>query len=340
MLGTVAAAAGQVALNRLIAARHVALAHIIARRRRRGPRRRQRRELGLVAEVARRSTFEELTRKWSDKRFKRKLRLSRDAFNYVLGVVGPKLQAKPGARGGATTHAAAPIPPAIKLAIALSLLRGQPAQDMDQWGVESEASVYDRCFWPVIAAIHDSHELDMRLLPALKDAYAGSTDELDRITAGFDRLGGGILPGCCGAVDGYLPEIAKPPVDDDLTTACKRHHVRNSKHYMSYKEYYAVNVQAVAGANREFLYASVRSPGSTPDAAAFPETSLARLISEHNGLPGQGRFLLADDAYARKWLEREKGKKAAAKKPPAAPSTPSPPPSERRPSACRTAPSP
>lgn len=298
-LGAIAAATAQAALNDILTAQHLAVARFITKRRRQRKRTRRRQELGLVAEVARRSSFEELTSKWSDKRFKRKLRLSREAFNYVLGVVGPKLE--PSARGGgggAKGHAAPPIAPAIKLAIALSLLRGQPAQDMDQWGVESDGSVVDGCFWPVVAAIHASPEFDMRLMPALEAAYEGRTEELEAITRRFDVMGGGVLPGCCGALDGYLPEINKPPVDDDMSTEHpRRHHVRNSRHYMSYKEYYAVNVQAVAGANREFLYASVRSPGSTPDAAAFPATSLARLIDAHRGLPGEGRFLLADDAY-------------------------------------------
>ena len=44
---------------------------------------------------------DELTGAWSDSRFKRKLQLSRDAFQHVLGVLGPKLRPKPNALGGA-----------------------------------------------------------------------------------------------------------------------------------------------------------------------------------------------------------------------------------------------
>ena len=43
---------------------------------------------------------------------------------------------------------------------------------------------------------------------------------LDNITRGFDVLGGGVLPGCCGALDGYLPKITRPPVDNDMTREC------------------------------------------------------------------------------------------------------------------------
>ena len=115
-------------------------------------------------------------------------------------------------------------------------------------------------------------------------------------------------------------------MDNDVSRPCKPGHVRNSRAYFCYKEYYAINVQAVAGADRsarlarsashtrashahrcltaapavtcrEFLYASIRSPGSQPDAAAYPYTSLAQLIASRGGLPA-GRWLNADDVRA------------------------------------------
>ena len=62
-------------------------------------------------------------------------------------------------------------------------------------------------------------------------------EPLNKIVAPFDHLGGGLMPGCCGAVDGYLPEIRKPPVDDDMTHPCKRGRVRNSRIYFCYKNH-------------------------------------------------------------------------------------------------------
>ena len=92
----------------------------------------------------------------------------------MLGILGPKLRPKPNALGGAGQRSyAPPIEADIKLAVALSLGRGCSYLDMEQWGVEAAATVYEKCFWPVVDAINSTPDFDMSLMPALEAAYAG-----------------------------------------------------------------------------------------------------------------------------------------------------------------------
>ena len=172
-VAAIAAAAAQGAISTIMATQAAAAARWLEGRRS-SKRKRCKQRPGPVAKLARQTKFEALTREWTDDRFKRKLRLSRRAFQYLVGILEDKLRPQPRARGGAGQRSNAPlIEPDIKVAVALSLLRGASYLDMEQWGLEAGCSVYNSCLWPVVDAINKTPALNMRLLPALEAAYNG-----------------------------------------------------------------------------------------------------------------------------------------------------------------------
>lgn len=172
--------------------------------------------LGPINELVREIGFWQSVAYLSDDRFRRKFRLSRAAFRDLATLLEPHLT-RTGGRGGARSgHAAPPLSVEIKLSVALRFLAGAAVEDLDRYGVARKSSVMGSCVWPVVNAIHACPELEYRLLRALKSAKAGDTTELDQIQAGFDAKSSGMLPGCIGALDGWLPAIQRPPVSETL----------------------------------------------------------------------------------------------------------------------------
>ena len=244
------------------------------------------------AELAkRREPFATRSRNWGDKDFKRRFRTSRDAFAETLGRLSDKLVVSDdGAkshRGGCKGHEACPLEPAIVLAAGLRFAAGGAYQDIADAYDIGVSTVYS-CFWKVIMAINATKSSD------------------------------GIITDCCGAVDGWLPRIQKPPLKRTARKKAKnkrgvqkrkrpggRHPgkgVENTSIFWSgYKHYDSVNVQVIAGAERRFLHVAVNQPGSQPDSVAYDRTALKSRLLARGGLGGHRRIphrcFLGDDAF-------------------------------------------
>lgn len=204
---------------------------IIAKRDKKQKRRRSGPILGLISQTVREHGFWATVAHLDDVRFQRKFRLSRSAFRDLCVLLGPHLT-REGGRGGARAgHAAPPLSVETKLSVALRFLAGASVEDLDRYGVERKSSIMGCCVWPVVGAIHACPELEFRLLRALKSAKAGDSRELKEIQAGFDKKSGGMLPGCIGALDGWLPAIHKPPVSSELPPPRNKVHHLAAQHY-------------------------------------------------------------------------------------------------------------
>ena len=67
---------------------------------------------------------------FTDEEVKQQVTLSRDLFNYVLGLIEPKLRLNDQLIQAATRSSGSPIPIMFKLWITLRLLRGGKVQDL------------------------------------------------------------------------------------------------------------------------------------------------------------------------------------------------------------------
>lgn len=111
----------------------------------------------------------------------------------------------------------------------------------------------------------------------------------------------GILPGCCGALDG---SFIKAPID-------------NAKDFYCRKQCYAILLQVVVDSSTSFINVTVGWPGSVHDARVFRNSKLYR-AGETNRLflpptisvqntPSRP-FIVADQAYpALTWLKKPYG---------------------------------
>ena len=81
-------------------------------------------------------------------------------------------------------------------------------------------------------------------------------EKLRSIAHRFNHMCGGVMAGCCGALDGIAIAIIKPSV-------C------NPGDYRNRKGFYAFVLQAICDANRKFMWASMATSGTTHDSLAF-----------------------------------------------------------------------
>lgn len=169
------------------------------------------------------------------------------------------------------------------------------------------------CFWRVIDAVNACRAFDLPFYAALDADDAGDAGPLEAIARGFERATFGIIKGCCGALDGWLPRIQKPSVKSKEGAISKRKRRRpggrkrgggceNAQMHHCYKGYDAFNVQVLASAERRFLHASIKEPGSQPDNVAYDRSNLKARLLARGGLAGgrqvaPQRCFLADDAY-------------------------------------------
>jgi len=264
-------------------------------------------------------SFWEDTNHYSAKRFRNHYRLSRAQFRAVFELLKPELVKRCGKSeakgGGAKGHDTPPVSPEVQMACGIRFMAGAAYQDLAKSFYISDAMVYV-CFWNFVEAVNATRDFDMSLMPALEAHAEGDSKLLDAICAGFTIKSGGLINGCIGAPDGCHLEIRKPPllksqesVVAAIVAATERRKITkvrpggrmpgqgvvNPRFYFNYKGFMSVNLQAVADAQRRFIYGSVTSPGSEGDQKAWACTSLGDWL-ESNPLP-PGYYFLADEAY-------------------------------------------
>lgn len=208
----------------------------------------------------------------SNKDFQCRYRLSFRAFYFLLGKIRGRLLAGRGGRGGNDIE---PIHPALKLAIALRLMAGSRAVDVEDLHGVAKVTIY-KIFHEVVNAINQTI------------AFPNVSGSLQEVEAGFRSLSSGqVIRGCVGAIDGIHIKIQRPSRERDNVQNAKKYHV-------SRKNCYAWNVQAVCDYRRRFLFADVRYPGSTGDHLAFRGSRFYDTLEQ---LP-RPYFIVGDAAYA------------------------------------------
>lgn len=218
----------------------------------------------------------------SDVEFQQDHRLTRRAFNKLLGMIEDKLCANPElsqARAAASNcRLDAWVQPTLQLSMTLCWLAGGRWQEMRKTHGVSNA-YFRRCVWKVIQAIDSVLHIRFPF---------NNEEELKQISQGFlDISSEGLLQHCVGALDGYVAEIQRPTVAE----------CANPDRYRTRKSEYGINMQAVCDSRRRFLSISVKCPGSVHNSTAWRDGGLAKKIKQNGGMLPKPYYLIGDAAY-------------------------------------------
>jgi DDE superfamily endonuclease len=208
--------------------------------------------------------------------FKRLYRLSKETFLELVTLIDPRLVRKkslgPGKAGS--------MDPRVMLAITLRFLAGATCLDLA---------------WPYCIALPTVYSVIVETLEVLDDSlenikFPYTEDECRAASEGFLRLRNSPFYGVIGAIDGIAVAIRAPSPSE-----CP-----NLRSFFNRKGFFAINAQAVVGADYSVLYLSAKQAGSTHDSTAFQSTALFNFLSltagEIGALPAFA-VLSADDAY-------------------------------------------
>jgi hypothetical protein len=225
----------------------------------------------------------------STRDFERNFRMSRNALELLLEMITPIIDPHPelsgiraraaNGRRDADSNDNARVTPRMQLMITLRYLAGGSYLDIHaRYGVSRSAFLasVDR----VLAAIDETLTISF---PEFDDL-----EGLKKLANGFrDASDGHMFEHCVGAVDGYVPQIHCPSVNE----------VPDPLAYKCYKKFFGVNVQAVCNANYEFTMVSIMCPGRAHDRMAWDYTSLRERIYRNNGALPSPYYLIGDIAY-------------------------------------------
>ncbi|XP_023931601.1 putative nuclease HARBI1 [Lingula anatina] len=200
--------------------------------------------------------------KYTDEEFRRRYRLTKDAFQELLRLVTPMI-APHNERGN-------PIPADIQLLLTLRFY----ATGTFQMACGDLCDISQSSASRIIKRVSEG-------IASLKPQFIRFPEgqELQNMKLGFWRIAG--FPGVVGAIDCTHIKIPSPGgVDAEL--------------YRNRKGYFSINVQAVCGYNLEMLHIVARWPGSVHDARIFDNSRLCAQL-ERGDIEG---ILLGDGGYA------------------------------------------
>ncbi len=191
-------------------------------------------------------------RNWDNKAFKKRLRLNRSTFEYILNEIREKIAKKP------TRFKPYPTPPETQLAICLyRLAHGCTFNTIgDLFGVAAPtaAVIFNKLCKVLVCTLYDRFVY----LPR-------SLDEWIKELEGF--LENWEFP-CAGAWDGFHVYIST-----------------KLKNYFSFKKRYSVSSMGFIASNKRFLWAAVGAPGSTHDSRLLRSCPLYNAIQQGNIFP-------------------------------------------------------
>ena len=212
----------------------------------------------------------------SNKLWKRFYRMSKESFFELLGVIRPELERNEAQ--GARSSFDGVVLPELRLSMTLRWLAGGSYIDISIiHGVA--ASTFYEVVKDTVRTLDNCKALDLHL--PLKSEGA-----LWNIAKGFqDKAQHPVFTNVVGALDGILIACVAPD----------RHKCKNPVAFWTRKSKHAWNVQAICDANRDFLYISIISPGSTHDSHAWGLSRLGKALQA--GKLNAPFYLLADSAY-------------------------------------------
>ena len=191
-------------------------------------------------------------RTWDERAFKKRFRVTRDTFNYILDEIRDSIYKKP------TPMKPFPTPPDVQLAICLyRLAHGCTFLTVgDLFGVaESTAhGIFQDVCKAIVGHLYD------RLVHLLRNAVQWS-HEMQKFLEDWE------FP-CVGAWDGFQVYV---------TTKLKN--------FYSYKKRYSVTNMALIGHNKRFMFAAVGAPGSTHDSRLLKSCDIFSEIENGHVLP-------------------------------------------------------
>ena len=209
--------------------------------------------------------------------FMDRYKLTPKSFRRCVRRLSPHLQTDP---RGAIRAGTKPIAIVLKVAITLRFLAGARRVELeDTFGIDKSTVMV--IVHQVVAAINNEYKFE------LKGPEDVTVENLERLAGAMSTRNGNTLNGCIGALDGMAIKILKP------RETC----TPNPLHYLNRKGYFSINLQAIADANRKFLYMSMATAGGTHDSLAWSMSALATHLESSDGLP-RGYWIAADDAYA------------------------------------------
>jgi len=238
-----------------------------------------------------RMVWEERVASLTAKQFRRRYRMTHEAFDYVLEQIEPHL---PKQRANVPDQ----IPNELLLSMALRWAAGGSFLDIaDMHGV-SEKRFYP-LLWITMQAIVDG-------LPALE-----LMERLDKVAEGalaplaaeFDRKSGNLFTGCIGAVDGIHIKIQKPDVHGAAFFCYKGVGSTTAANYSDLPMcwvagFFSLNMQCVADSDRRFIWGSVLTCGSTHDVVALELSDLGKTLTDpEHPIQSTEYFIAGDDAY-------------------------------------------
>ncbi|XP_028394424.1 protein ALP1-like [Dendronephthya gigantea] len=198
------------------------------------------------------SWWEHGYKNWSDAAFKKRLRINRDTFHFLLGDIRSKLVRTP------TRFKPRPIPPHTRLAICLyRLAHGCTFSTLgDLFGVaESTASViFNEVCKILVSTFYDKYVY----LPRNQSEWK---EELRNFLENWE------FP-CVGAWDGFHVYVST-----------------KLKNYFSFKKRYSVSSMGFVAADKRFYWAAVGAPGSTHDSRLLRSCTLFHEIQQGHVFP-------------------------------------------------------
>ena len=156
------------------------------------------------------------------------------------------------------------------ICIGLRILGGAAYVDA-AWGFNVCVATVYSSFFRFIKAIAKSSVGIIHFPNTLPELQAVS-DRMDTIGTHREEL-----HSCVGAIDGIAIRIRQP-----LKTECN-----SPISYRNCKGFCSINMQAIAGGCMQFLWVSLKSPGSTHDSTAFHMTKFSQSWLFENAIAGK-----------------------------------------------------
>ena len=223
---------------------------------------------------------------YSDDRFKKTFRISRNTFMYILERLRHKLTKE--------IVAELPVSPELRLAIFLyGCGRGDylySIAEMTELGVSTICCIVSKVANAVVETLWESEVTTY--MPKSEIDFYQKISEMEQMWQ---------FPCCWGAIDGCHVPIKCPPGG---AKSCKEYH--------NFKNFYSIVLMAMVDSKYRFMWGSCFFPGNSHDSVILQSTNLWEQIQEKKYLPNISKklggievppLILADSAFQLKpWL--------------------------------------
>lgn len=232
--------------------------------------------------------WELVWKSYTDDRFKRTFRVSKDTFTFIPGRIRHDLERK--------TVNEDPISPECRLGICLyRLARGDyyyTISEMAGLGVSTIHGIVSQVCQSIVENLWK--EFVASLMPVVEKDFQEMMDSMNSMWQ---------FPFCWGALDGCHIPIKSPPGGAE---ACKE--------YYNFKNFYSVVLMAMVDSKYRFFWGSCGFPGNSHDSIIFQATDMWDKIQNQQTIPDIGMkvagviihpLIVADSAFSlQPWLSK------------------------------------